>query len=171
MADHGSDGDAMPRCKEHREFGSICGGTAALVRAQDQDLFSMFCEVIGGAGGGWIGGQIPDWLEPSRRNPRHRGICHSELSVASVYHLGKRALRKWETSFREAADRLEAKASIRPEDTFLNICRRIVAVLCRILAGFLMGLIAGYVSHIVLDADTKMSIGLLGILKSTKFAI
>lgn len=155
----------MSRKPEHCRAGLIAGGTAGLIRGQDQPKLVLLLETLGGAWGGWIGGQIPDWLEPAKGNPRHRGLCHSEIAVMGVLQLGKKAVRGWEGFFRDTAGRLEEEARQHPDQVLHSVFRLLIAGSCRIFAGFLAGLVAGFVSHILLDAATSTSIGILGMMK------
>ena len=81
---------------------------------------------------GGIFGKLPDILEPAT-NPHHRQFCHSIVVLAGIGYGLKKAY-DW-----------------KPENNKEALCRGLILV-----AG------AGYLSHLLFDATTPMSLPLIG---------
>ena len=157
----------MPNRKTHTAIGAGSGAVLALYRAKDQALNNLLTEALGGLLGGYVGGLLPDILEPAFSS-WHRDTAHSVAVGGAIISL-RNHLSGWEAACRENAEKCRAirmvpqdnafvSATIDPLSQFLCDIREL---LWRLLAGFLNGLAAGYVSHLVLDAATPRSIPLL----------
>jgi hypothetical protein len=159
----------MPGRKTHKYVGAGAGIALAAYKAKDEPNVQFVIEMAGGALGGMVGGMTPDWLEPAISS-WHRGVCHSAgVGEAIIYF--QNILANLANACRENA----AKCRIVPqvEDVHTGQWIRIEPTpleqawadirefLWTLLAGFLNGLAAGYVSHLVLDAMTPRSIPLL----------
>lgn len=148
----------MPNFAEHARAGAVVGLVAAAYSARNAPTEQQIVESVGGLIGGYLGGILPDVLEPAN-SPHHRQLAHSVVT-ATAFSLGRYA--EWQAACRsragEAAQRLAACAPGSPErsraerDVFLF----------RLLAGFLVGVAAGYVSHLALDARTPRGIPWVG---------
>jgi hypothetical protein len=157
----------MPDCKTHRLVGAGSGAVFAGYRAKQQDDFQWWIEVLGGAVGGYLGGQLPDVLEPAISS-WHRGSAHSCAAGSGIVAL-KNALETFGSTCRENAEKctaipmtLEVDVFVPdPFDPFTKFLATFFELLWRFAAGFANGLAAGYVSHLVLDATTPRSIPLL----------
>lgn len=66
----------MPGRQTHVAVGILAGGGFAAYRAREQEQLSTFLEAVGGAIGGYIGGRLPDIIEPALW-PGHRQFVHS----------------------------------------------------------------------------------------------
>jgi len=143
----------------HVLFGTIAGAAVAGLVAHDQQLHHVVIEVMGGALGGWVGAQVPDWVEPAIHS-YHRSTFHSvataTASVGAARRHGGAALSFLRTKANEFEARLQTE-----QDPLRRLGDAIVVALLRLLAGALSGLLSGYLSHLALDATTPRSIPLL----------
>ncbi|WP_420127129.1 metal-dependent hydrolase [Longimicrobium sp.] len=147
----------MPGRATHVKVGTAAGVGMGLFHARDETGFAWLSEVAGAAWGGKVGGLAPDVLEPAR-SPCHRSSAHSVLALLGVSLASLEAARRY---CRTQAD----ACAVRRADQTLSTVQQAVALLLeflwRFLAGALGGMQAGYVSHLVLDAATPMSLPLI----------
>ncbi len=168
-----------PRCgvaymanrRTHEIVGVGVGVAYSSYRAKDQDSKNFLLEVLGGALGGYVGGRLPDVVEPGTSS-WHRDVGHSLTAGAAVVS-SQDLLARCEAFCREQAERCRAIAMVpvvgsgrvvfvhAPADPLAQLSMKAAELLWRFLAGFLNGLAAGYVSHLALDARTPRSIPLL----------
>lgn len=161
----------MPDGKVHKVVGAVAGAGYASCRAKGQARADWVVEVMGGAGGGYVGGQLPDIFEPAISS-WHRDVFHSCAAGAAVISL-KSVLAAWEAFCRERAEQYRARSMMPVAykeatntiplgvDLVARLLLIVAEFLWRFLAGFLNGLAAGYVSHLTLDALTPRSIPLV----------
>lgn len=164
----------MANRKTHRRAGRISGAIYAAHRSTNQTAGKFLVETAAGAVGGDIGALAADWLEPATSS-WHRGTAHSCAAGAVVLSLGE-VFANVETYCRQqadlkAAERMTLQATPDPLGTNLFVAApntsltqlwlTICEVFWRAAAGFVNGLTAGYLSHLVLDAGTPRSIPLL----------
>lgn len=133
----------MPNGNTHRKLGAVAGGAAALYYAREEPLRGAVVEVIGGLAGGFVGGMLPDRLDPPT-SPNHRGAFHSVLLLVVlalvVLEAERRALReKAHQQMRRGVDGLETTLK---SDVWL------------LAAGFVTGVQWGYLSHLGADLVT-----------------
>jgi len=151
----------MPNRKKHVSVGGAAGVAYAALNALDQSPFNLVLEAIGGFAGGKVGGCIPDFLDPAT-TPNHRDMAHSLLAVGGVLALAaKDKLMSWHQDLRDkanafATDRLACEAG-----SLQAILFGIQEMTCRMLAGFVAGLLAGCLSHLVLDAGSPEGLCLI----------
>jgi len=160
--------------KTHRRAGRISGAVYAAHRAKGQSVPNFLMEAAGGALGGDIGALAADWLEPATSS-WHRGTAHSCAAGGLVLQMGElfasaEAYCRQQAE-KKAAERKTLEATQDPaqpnlfvaspnsslDQLWLTICE----LFWRLAAGFVNGLSAGYISHLVLDAGTPRSIPLL----------
>jgi membrane-bound metal-dependent hydrolase YbcI (DUF457 family) len=148
----------MANGKTHRAVGAIAGGAYAYHRARYQPPAHALIETLGGVLAGVAGARLPDIFDPPL-HPGHRSIAHGLVPVAAAGRAGVMALDRWQACLRADADRRAAlrQAAVTPLD---RLWHAIVELLCRLGAGALAGLLAGYGSHVALDAFTLASIPL-----------
>lgn len=116
----------------HTVAGGIAGGTLALAVIDVLEDETPLA-LLAAIGGGIIGGKLPDKIEPAYRNPNHRQAFHS-VAVLGGVGWSIKALTDWH-----------------PEAPF-----------DRLLKYFLLGLAAGYASHLLMDSVTQKSIPMIG---------
>lgn len=148
----------MSRAAEHRFWGIAAGvGTAAVFMPKDNFLGGVV-ELIGAAIGGRIGGAAADWLEPAV-SPHHRGIAHSGVAAAGL--IGLATVNHAKKCRENAASCRERAALAQTENERSNLGLEELG--WRFLAGLILGFLAGYGSHLVLDSQTPHGLPLLGL--------
>lgn len=147
----------MPNRKVHVATSTFAGAFFASNQAAQQPAVHQLIESIGGIIGGWVGGRLPDLIEPPT-SPNHRGSAHSFAVVGGLIKVGNDSLGTWQERLREKADELAVQRAGLPADSLSRPLYALAEVLCRLLAGLLAGLTAGYVTHLMLDAGTPRSL-------------
>lgn len=149
----------MSGFRTRRAIGTLAGGAFALGKAQQQRPEHLLLEVLGGLGTGSLGARLPDVFDPPTR-PRHRSVAHGIVPVAVVGTAAVRGLDGVQARLRAEANRRAAlrASAITP---LQHLWHAIIEVLCRLGAGALAGLLAGYGSHIALDALTPAGLPLV----------
>ena len=148
----------MPNRATHEAFGAASGAAFALLRVGDAPTPQALAEVLGGAVGGWMGGVLPDVLEPAT-TPNHRELAHSIVAGGS---LTLARLAEWQATCRTEAKGCETRALTFALGSDARRRAEWDALGWRFLAGLLAGSVAGYASHLVLDAGTAKGLPLLG---------
>ena len=148
----------MPNRATHETVGAASGAALAFLRVGDAPSSHALAEVLGGALGGWMGGVLPDVLEPAT-TPNHRELAHS---IAAGGTLTLARVAEWQASCRTEAKGCETRALAFPLGSDARRSAEWDALAWRFLAGLLAGLVAGYASHLVLDAGTAKGLPLLG---------
>jgi membrane-bound metal-dependent hydrolase YbcI (DUF457 family) len=145
--------------KTHEIAGVVAGGSWALYQARDQEFIGLLFEGIGGAIGGYVGGKLPDLLEPAIHS-YHRDFCHSLTTGVALSAGTISAMEKWAKFCRDNAEdcRIRRTESV---DGCSGFIYGFGEVVWRMLAGLLVGLVGGYISHLVFDAVTPRSIPLI----------
>lgn len=146
----------MPNRDVHSIAGALGGAGYALYMAQVQPGYRMFVEMVGGVLGGIAGGRLPDYID-APTCPRHRAEAHSVAITGVAGRLVSDHLGDWQNALRRQADHYAFMRgnSSQPLEQFLLW---IAENACRVLAGAIAGVLAGYVSHLILDAFTPMSL-------------
>jgi membrane-bound metal-dependent hydrolase YbcI (DUF457 family) len=147
----------MPNRDTHLAVGIVAGLGAGAIASRRLPSNHQAIECIASAVGGAIGGLAPDVLEPAV-SPNHRDLFHS-LAVGGALSAAKIADMQ-ATCRRYAAD-CDGRAAAAPVGSDIRSNEQLKALLWRIAAGLLIGFVAGYVSHLALDASTKRSVPLV----------
>jgi xanthosine utilization system XapX-like protein len=147
----------MPNRATHEVAGAASGAAFALLRVCDAPMPYALAEVLGGALGGWVGGLLPDVLEPAT-TPNHRKVAHSVVAGGT---LTLARLAEWQATCRTEAQGCVTRASGLPLGSDARRRADWDALVWRFLAGLLAGLVAGYASHLMLDAGTAKGLPLL----------
>lgn len=142
----------MPNKKTHVTVGTIVGGGHAAYKAWGQEPYQIFLEALGGALGGYVGGRVPDIIDPPT-SPRHRSIGHGVIPNGIVSAICYKNLGNWQNSLRSRAADYQSKRE-QAEGLVDQIKYGLLEALCYILSGFLAGLGAGHTSHLLLDLTT-----------------
>jgi hypothetical protein len=146
----------MPSRNTHDTVGMLSGICGSLYLAKDEKPLWVIIESLAGALGGFFGSRLPDLLEPPTC-PRHRSVFHSIAFSSGCGAWIRRELPNIQAWLRLHADRYQA-LSIASGGSFLHAA---LGVICRLLSGFLAGIIFGYASHLACDATTPSSLPLV----------
>lgn len=152
--------------KTHKLIGVGSGAVYASFRSRNEAPNDWLIEILGGAFGGYLGGILPDELEPALSS-WHRGVCHS-WAAGSVVVATANQFAGWAELCRQNANKLKAMQTVQDETgtyvavpiTFMQQMRELF---WRFLAGLLNGIVAGYTSHLILDAATPRGLPMLGL--------
>lgn len=144
---------------DHCVAGAISGGALAFHYAADLGERERLLETIGGCLFGILGARLPDIFDPPT-SPNHRGAAHS--AGAAICSIGKvqAGIAAWQETLRAfAEDEMQAARlnAGRPEERG----HLFVGTLLSLAAGAIPGLVAGYASHLVLDALTPKGLPLI----------
>ena len=148
----------MPNRRVHVRVGAVVGVAAAGYSAREAPGDQLLAEMFGGLIGGIVGGALPDVLEPAL-NAHHRQIAHS---VAAGTALTLVRVSERHAQCRTAAAAAEARAASCEDGTDAQRHSEWAAFAWRFAAGALIGIVAGYASHLALDAATPRGLPLLG---------
>ncbi len=150
----------MPGKIVHQCVGAGAGGINAGFHAKEQQGAAYWLEVIGGIFGGYSTSMLPDKLEPAISS-WHRGPFHSAFVGGTVISVGEK-LAEWGQICRQKADACQIVPQVEnvqtgewlpiPRTPVEDFMAQLAELFWRLLAGFLNGLAAGYISHLVLDA-------------------
>lgn len=143
----------------HHAWGVGTGLAAGLIFAPQEDTGGLVAELVGAGVGGAIGGRLADVLEPAL-SPNHRRIAHSGLAAAGLF---RAAHAGWPTRCRELAGVCRTRSADFGRTVEQRQNDRLEELSWRFLAGLVEGFLAGYASHLVLDAGTPKGLPLLGL--------
>jgi hypothetical protein len=147
----------MPRRSTHARAGVLAGAGIAAYRSRHATGNEQIAEAVGGALGGLLGGLLPDLLEPAT-TPNHRSVAHSAVAAGT---LSLARLAEWQAECRTAAEAVVKRSLAHPLGSAERGSAEWDAMFWRLLAGFLVGLVAGYGSHVLLDAGTPRGLPFL----------
>ena len=153
----------MPKRKTHQSIGALTGAGAALVAARDQQPPHQVIEVLAAGISGWYSSLIPDIIDPAM-SPNHRSIGHGAVQGIAGLKVALDKIPSAQGQLRaQAQEFAQRRQHVRPggEDPWPIWCLEAAELLCRMLSGVLIGLVAGYGSHLVLDARTPRGLPLL----------
>jgi membrane-bound metal-dependent hydrolase YbcI (DUF457 family) len=148
----------MPNYITHARAGVAAGGIAAAYRARALPTDQLVAETIGGLIGGWIGGALPDVLEPAT-SPNHRKLAHSAVTGGALCFA---RLAEWQADCRASAEAANERLRVCQPGSGEHSRAQWEVLFWRLLAGALVGVVAGYASHLALDAGTPRGLPLLG---------
>lgn len=149
----------MPNRKTHVGVGAGSGGIAALAKSQGQRPEDRILEIIGGALAGAGGARLPDIVDPPTW-PGHRSLGHGVVPSGIGLAAALAKIDEWQGTLRDLAEQ-QAVQRGSTETTTAQIWHGILELLLRLLAGAVVGLPAGYASHLLLDATTTKSLPLV----------
>lgn len=147
----------MPNRETHIPVALMAGGTAAFICAPDGDDSAKVLETIGGLAGAYVGGRLPDMIDLPN-SPNHRSIGHGIGSAGTSLCLLAERIPEIQNYFRTKATEFKSKAIT--DDPWKQVSNELFAVLCLLASGAVVGLAAGYASHLALDAGTKAGLPL-----------
>jgi membrane-bound metal-dependent hydrolase YbcI (DUF457 family) len=148
----------MPRRSVHVVIGAVAGLAAGVATAPRGSDGARATHIVAALLAGVLGGIAPDVLEPAI-SPRHRSTFHS---VSAAGGLGFAAFAKQHARCIEMAAACDQRAAELIPGSDEHNRQLLHAFLWRVGAGAIVGLIAGYGSHLALDAATTSGLPLLG---------
>lgn len=144
---------------DHRLAGMALGAGFACYQARKQSPEDLLIEALGGVIGGNLGARMPDIIDPPL-HPRHRSLGHGVVPVGAGAYASVRSLQGWQEFLRREANR-RAELSPVANSPLESLWHWVVSLLCRLGAGAVAGFLAGYGSHILMDAVTPSSLPLI----------
>lgn len=150
----------MPNRNVHWPVGAVTGAGYATYMANGQCSSHIIAEVAGGVLGGIGGGLLPDYID-APVSPRHRAEAHSVALTGAAGRYLSSQLPAWQTSLRAQAGHYAQMRSL-ATSPFAQFLYWLLELACRFTSGVVAGFLAGYASHLVLDALTPSSLPLLG---------
>ena len=145
----------MPSGRRHRRIGRPTGAAFAAIQAFRSPIGDPLVESFAGWCGGDLGSRLPDLLEPACWN--HRQTAHS-FTTGALLGLSVDKVQSWAESARRRAQHHRQLATNPEALPAQSLWHSSVALLWSALAGLLNGILAGYLSHLVLDACSPASI-------------
>ena len=149
----------MPNRPFHVATSTPAGAGYAFYKANQQNGLARTIEVLGGALGGYCGGILPDCIDPPF-HPGHRSLGHGFVPVAAAGTIWNQGLDVWQSQLRRLAYEHNYRRS-RSTDPAATAWHALAEWALRMLAGFLAGLGAGYVTHVALDFGTPRCLPLI----------
>jgi hypothetical protein len=149
----------MSNRRTHLIAGTGAGLAVAGYLAPNEQPGAFLAEAVGGALGGAIGCLGPDVVEPAVHS-WHRSTAHSYATAATIATATVQRVQQWQGYCRGRAAAHD-EARLRAATDGARIYHGFMALVWRLLCGFVAGLPAGYLSHLALDACTPRSIPLL----------
>jgi hypothetical protein len=155
----------MPSRDIHRPVGAVAGAGYSAYHAHRRyrrhpaPAVPVVAETIGGFVSGWLGGALPDWIDPPT-SPNHRNFGHGIATVAGAVAWTADFVLDLQEKLRAQADSLEANRWRLQSDAERTLSA-LAELFLRLFAGMLNGLIAGYASHLVLDMCTPSGLPLV----------
>ncbi len=147
----------MPNSEAHKIIGGLAGLTS-LHFLPPLSLGGGSATLAGRVAGGVVGGLLPDWLEPAT-SPRHRSTCHSAAAggvALTDLHIARNIEAYLQS--RSAEIRHEAHGQC---DAVLKFLQKVWAWVVEFFGGAAVGVVAGYVSHLVADMFTPAGLPIL----------
>lgn len=148
----------MPGRRTHTWVGGATGLVAAVYRVRGMPDGQVIAAALGGFLGGWLGGIAPDGLEPAT-DPNHRKFAHSVVAAGTLCLAPTTQFEAWCMANAAAWDQA---AFAHPAGTAERSQAELKAWLWRVVAGAAIGAIAGYASHLLLDAGTPRGLPMIG---------
>lgn len=136
----------------HVPISAAAGAAVSLYKSHGTNEIHKFWEAAGGAFGGAIVGILPDRVEPPI-HPGHRSTAHALTPAIAAAALWTSRIDIWQTHARQLAAHhawLRAVSS----DPLVRAWHAFAESFLRILAGFIAGFAAGYVTHLAFDFGT-----------------
>lgn len=140
----------MPRRLEHTYSGAVAALGHAALSTRALPPSRAIAELIGHAIGGSLGGQLPDRIEPAT-HPNHRKFAHSaSLGVGIAFLLAQYGPQA-QLHLRQAGETVLKRREDYDLDSWQWIGFTLLEMLAHVLAGVVVGIPVGYLSHLGLD--------------------
>ena len=149
----------MPNGPVHALTSTPAGAVYSLYKFNNQNSLARLFESTGGSIGGYIGGILPDWIDPPL-HPGHRSFAHGLGPVLTGAAFWYRSLDDWQNDLRQIADQ-HANCRARSTDFITIAWHTFAEWVLRLFSGFLTGFGAGYITHVALDFGTPRCLPLV----------
>jgi len=114
-------------------------------------------QILGAAGGAYVGGRLPDIIDPPT-SPRHRSIAHGCVPTsAALTRIWQHISPVWESAWIEQAERYKS-LYVSECNPFLKFIYWIGFQISHCLVWACKGFVVGYVSHLICDNQTPMGL-------------
>lgn len=150
----------MADSRTHAVIGAAAGGGASLYFARKQQPADQALEFVGGMLSGFWSASWPDVLEPAV-HPNHRGPAHAAIPNLVVWSAYSNKALELQEMLRQQSTTLAFQAQ--NSTGIVAILDTVLAVIIRVLAGAVVGIPAGYVSHVAVDSFTPRGIAATGL--------
>jgi hypothetical protein len=150
----------MPNCTLHLHSSSGAGVVFASHKFLGSNEMHGFLELLGGAFGGGVGGILPDRVD-APVHPRHRSMANAIIPVAAAAAFWANGLDTWQSHLCLLADR-HAWVQAVSSDPLVRAWHAFLESVLRVLAGFIAGFGAGYLTHLAFDFGTPRCLPLIG---------
>lgn len=154
----------MPNRQEHLDLSTFVGIPVALYSSRSLTGWPALVHAAGCVAASRWGGILPDLLEPAL-HPGHRAFWHSQLTLVGSVQMSvdpPAVVRTWRGSLFAEAKILRARREALPEDHPDRSTLWTDEMLRYFLAGALVGLPAGYLTHRPPDAGSPSGLPLFG---------
>jgi len=135
---------------EHNYGGMLAGTALECLTKGTLPPGQAVLETIGAAWGGHVGSRIPDTVNPPV-GFNHWGFAHSYTAGAGTIAVSAPNVWQVRDQLRQAGNDLLAMSYEYGDTPLLQLLAALGAAFMHLMAGFVVGLPAGYVSHLVLD--------------------
>jgi len=140
----------MPRKLEHTYYGAVVALGHATLSTRGLSPGQAIAEAMGYAMGGGLGGQLPDRIEPAT-HPNHRKFAHSASLGVGVALLLARYGPQVQLQFRQVGEGLMRDREKYDPESWQWMAFSLLGMLAHVLAGIVVGVPIGYLSHLGLD--------------------
>lgn len=147
----------MPRRDVHLGASTLVGIGAAIVTAPPLAGGHGVAYLAGTLVGARFGGCLPDLLEPAT-SPRHRAFFHSFATLSGVARLNVSpplGLIESRQALIDRAASLRTQRETLPLDDPNRSPLWLEEMACCFIAGFSVGVLVGYLTHLLQDANTS----------------
>jgi hypothetical protein len=132
-----------------------------LLATEELPAEARLAAVLGGLGAGYVGGALPDIFEPALHS-WHRAECHSATACVGAIAATTKSVATLGRDILERAAELRARRlALRPDDAS-RFWLGLQELGLYASYGAIIGLAAGYASHVILDGGTSRGIPLIG---------
>jgi len=144
--------------KAHRFAGVISGGGAAFFASRGQTNLEVIVESMAGIAAGALGAKFPDWAEPATSS-WHRGPVHSVGTGIWSLGIGIAGIMELQSFCDQRIANLRYCRALAQTPEAIQWYTLEIFFWLAVVAS-LKGLLAGYLSHLALDATTPRSVPL-----------
>jgi len=149
----------MPNGKVHKIIGTGAGVATSLCFTDGQPGLDRTIQAVGAGLGGYVGAKLPDIIEPAT-SPRHRQFAHSLVCNVSIAAAGYAAVETFHQNVQNLAEKIRQEINA-SQDPVSKFGWSVLLFFVLLGSGFVVGTLAGYLSHIAADSLTPASIPII----------